>query len=81
LYCINVCTAKYSLGSAEKFFYLNQSGCIEIEGVDDAKNYEHLRRAFTILTISDTEQEAILRLLAALLHIGNLVVNKGLSSV
>lgn len=72
----NIHVDKLLLGPPDSFNYLNQSGCTTIEGVDDGKNFENLKRAFTILTISDQEQEAIFRILASLLHLGNVNFGK-----
>ncbi|GAB2293322.1 hypothetical protein Dimus_027524 [Dionaea muscipula] len=67
----------YKLGSPESFHYLNQSNCYQLEGVDDADEYLSLRRAMDIVGISEQEQEAIFRVVAAILHLGNINFVKG----
>jgi len=42
------------------------------EGRDDAKEFASIRSAMKVLTYSDQEIADILRVLAALLHLGNL---------
>ncbi|XP_057535565.1 myosin-17-like [Amaranthus tricolor] len=68
---------KYKLGNPKSFHYLNQSSCYELEGVNDAHEYLELRRAMDIVGISEDEQEAIFRVVAAILHLGNVNFVKG----
>ncbi|CAN1270668.1 XI-C [Linum perenne] len=63
---------KYKLGNPKSFHYLNQSNCYELVGVSDAKNYLATRRAMDVVGISEVEQEAIFRIVAAILHLGNI---------
>ncbi|PUZ50892.1 hypothetical protein GQ55_6G109100 [Panicum hallii var. hallii] len=68
---------KYKLGSPKTFHYLNQSNCYELVGVSDAHEYLATRRAMDIVGISTQEQDAIFRVVAAILHIGNIEFSKG----
>ncbi|KAL3520939.1 hypothetical protein ACH5RR_019088 [Cinchona calisaya] len=68
---------KYKLGHPKTFHYLNQSRCYELDGVSDARDYLATRRAMDIVGISAKEQEAIFRVVAAILHIGNIDFAKG----
>ncbi|KAI4300104.1 hypothetical protein L6164_033518 [Bauhinia variegata] len=68
---------KYKLGNPRTFHYLNQSNCYELEGVDDSKEYIATRRAMDIVGISSEEQDAIFRVVAAILHLGNIEFTKG----
>ncbi|XP_057550107.1 myosin-9-like [Amaranthus tricolor] len=68
---------KYKLGSPKTFHYLNQSKCFDLDGVSDAHDYLATRRAMDIVGISETEQEAIFRVVAAVLHLGNIAFAKG----
>nr|XP_027111216.1 myosin-9-like [Coffea arabica] len=68
---------KYKLGHPKTFHYLNQSRCYELDGVSDAHDYLATRRAMDIVGISAKEQEAIFRVVAAILHIGNIDFAKG----
>ncbi|KAJ8899498.1 hypothetical protein K2173_018472 [Erythroxylum novogranatense] len=62
---------KYKLGNPKSFHYLNQSNCYELDGVSDASRYLSTRRAMSIVGISENEQDAIFRVIAAILHLGN----------
>ncbi|KAL0418596.1 UNVERIFIED_CONTAM: Myosin-8 [Sesamum radiatum] len=70
-------TQKYKLGNPRTFHYLNQSNCIELDGVDDAKEYAATRKAMDTVGISSEEQDAIFRVIAAILHLGNIEFTKG----
>ncbi|XP_059632269.1 myosin-8-like [Cornus florida] len=68
---------RYKLGNPRTFHYLNQSNCYELDGVDDSKEYVATRRAMDIVGISSDEQDAIFRVVAAVLHLGNIEFSKG----
>ncbi|CAL9100420.1 unnamed protein product [Musa acuminata var. zebrina] len=68
---------RYKLGNPKSFHYLNQSNCFKLDGVDDAEEYIATRRAMDIVGISVQEQEAIFRVVAAILHLGNIDFAKG----
>ncbi|KAG5112842.1 hypothetical protein JHK82_036111 [Glycine max] len=68
---------KYKLGNPRAFHYLNQTNCFELEGVDELKEYQDTRRAMDVVGISSEEQEAIFRVVAAILHLGNIEFTKG----
>ncbi|KAH9699061.1 Myosin-11 [Citrus sinensis] len=68
---------RYKLGNPKTFHYLNQSTCFELVGVSDAHDYLATRRAMDIVGISEKDQEAIFRVVAAILHIGNIEFSKG----
>ncbi|XP_057517618.1 myosin-9-like [Amaranthus tricolor] len=68
---------KYKLGDPRSFHYLNQSNCYELVGINDAQDYLATRRAMGIVGMSNEEQEAIFRVVAAILHLGNIEFTKG----
>ncbi|KAL5768174.1 hypothetical protein ACOSP7_014744 [Xanthoceras sorbifolium] len=68
---------KYKLGNPKKFHYLNQSSCYELVGVSDAHDYLATRRAMDIVGINAKDQDAIFRVVASILHIGNIEFTKG----
>lgn len=47
---------KYKLGEARSFHYLNQSNCIELNGMDDSAEYVETRRAMGIVGITSDKQ-------------------------
>ncbi|KAK1289386.1 hypothetical protein QJS10_CPB18g01808 [Acorus calamus] len=68
---------RYKLGNPRTFHYLNQSDCYELDGVDDSEEYMATRRAMDVVGISPEEQDAIFRVVAAILHLGNIKFSKG----
>lgn len=48
-----------------------QGNCTSCEGLDDTKDYAHVRSALKILMFSDSENWDLSKLLAAILHLGN----------
>ncbi|KAJ3691579.1 hypothetical protein LUZ61_020743 [Rhynchospora tenuis] len=65
-------TEKYKLGDPKSFHYLNQTNCYKIDGLDETKEYLETRKAMDVVGISPKEQEAIFRVVAAILHLGNI---------
>ncbi|KAJ1413867.1 P-loop containing nucleoside triphosphate hydrolase [Sesbania bispinosa] len=68
---------KYKLGHPKTFHYLNQSKCFELADISDSREYLATRRAMDIVGISQKEQEAIFRVVASILHLGNIEFAKG----
>uniref|UniRef100_A0A8C4DL64 Myosin VIIBb n=1 Tax=Dicentrarchus labrax TaxID=13489 RepID=A0A8C4DL64_DICLA len=60
-----------SLGHAKEYKFLTKGGCIVCGGRDDAKDYKRICSAMKILTFSESQCQDILKLLAAILHLGN----------
>ncbi|XP_058850980.1 unconventional myosin-Vb isoform X2 [Acipenser ruthenus] len=63
-----------ALNSAEDFFYTTQGGNIYIDGVDDAEDFEKTRHAFTLLGVKEAHQISIFKIIASILHLGNVEV-------
>ncbi|KAJ0730134.1 putative myosin ATPase [Helianthus annuus] len=68
---------KYKVGNPRKFHYLNQSNFYELNGVDESQEYLATKKAMDVVGISSDEQEAIFRVVAAILHLGNIEFTKG----
>uniref|UniRef100_A0A663EAZ9 Myosin VIIB n=1 Tax=Aquila chrysaetos chrysaetos TaxID=223781 RepID=A0A663EAZ9_AQUCH len=64
-----------NLGTASEYTYLTMvivsGNCMSCDSRNDAKDYAHIRSAMKILMFSDSEHWDISKLLAAILHLGN----------
>ncbi|XP_052850259.1 LOW QUALITY PROTEIN: unconventional myosin-XV [Drosophila gunungcola] len=65
--------AKYGLLEADKYFYLNQGATDCASGRVD---WESLQGAMQVLGVSEGEREGIVRVLAAVLHLGNVYFHR-----
>uniref|UniRef100_A0A8C4MCR3 Myosin VIIA n=1 Tax=Equus asinus asinus TaxID=83772 RepID=A0A8C4MCR3_EQUAS len=63
---------KLGLGGASDYNYLAMGNCITCEGREDSQEYANIRSAMKVLMFTDTENWEISKLLAAILHLGNL---------
>lgn len=68
---------RYKMANPRSFHYLNQTNCYELDGIDDAKDYIATRSAMDVVGISPEEQDGIFRVVAAILHLGNIDFVKG----
>ena len=59
-------------GGPGEFNYLNQSGCVRLEGVDDEAKFDALRLAFEVVQIPSDHVDGIFSVLSAILWLGNL---------
>ncbi|XP_046338016.2 myosin-VIIa-like isoform X1 [Haliotis rufescens] len=75
--------AKLELGDATSYYYLVQrddqgrvkGGSIFCEGRDDVKEFASIRSAMKVLMFTEPEMWSILKILASLLHVGNVRYN------
>ncbi|CAI5757143.1 unnamed protein product [Candida verbasci] len=65
---------KLNLLTADDYKYTNQGGMSKIEGVDDAKDFYITRDSLELIGIDLKKQLEIYKILAALLHIGNIEI-------
>ncbi|KAL1287392.1 MYO5B [Ovibos moschatus] len=63
-----------ALTCAEDFFYTSQGGNTVIEGVDDAEDFEKTRQAFTLVGVRESHQISIFKIIASILHLGNVEI-------
>ncbi|KAG7484391.1 hypothetical protein MATL_G00048760 [Megalops atlanticus] len=60
------------LSQATDYAYLTMGNCIVCDGRDDLKEYSNILSAMKVLMFTDTENWEISKLLAAILHMGNM---------
>ncbi|XP_074773461.1 unconventional myosin-Vc isoform X3 [Athene noctua] len=62
------------LGSAEEFNYTRMGGSTVIEGVDDRTNMVETQKTFALLGLKEDFQMDVFKMLAAILHLGNVEI-------
>ncbi|GBG26943.1 Myosin-12 [Hondaea fermentalgiana] len=58
------------------FRYLNQSGCVDVPHLDDATEFLSTLDAMKAIDVPEQEMDAIFRIVAAILHLGNVQFGK-----
>ena len=53
------------------YHYTNQSSCYTLKGMDNAEEYAATRHAMDVVGISKHDQESVMRVVAGILHLGN----------
>lgn len=63
------------LTTANDFNYTNQGAAVSIAGVDDGADFELTKESLALIGIDNEKQKEIYKILAALLHIGNIEIS------
>ncbi|KAL6628638.1 P-loop containing nucleoside triphosphate hydrolase protein [Neocallimastix sp. 'constans'] len=71
---------KYLLDDPENFHYLNQSGCVSLDGVSDKENFRNLKLAFSVLKMNDNQIEGTFKIISGILHLGNVKFTENTSN-
>ncbi|EDO35658.1 predicted protein [Nematostella vectensis] len=64
--------ALLGLTDVADYYYLTQGNCITCEGMNDAEEFAIIRGAMKVLMFNEVEMMDIFKLVAAILHMGNL---------
>nr|XP_045626212.1 unconventional myosin-Ie-like isoform X1 [Procambarus clarkii] len=64
--------SELGIASPDYYSYLNQSGVYKVDGTNDAHDFQETLRAMSVMGIPENTQLDILRIVAAILHIGNI---------
>ncbi|QQP35413.1 Uncharacterized protein FKW44_023631, partial [Caligus rogercresseyi] len=67
---------KFGLMTPDKYFYLNQGQSSAIDGKNDKVDFENLISSFQVLGFSLDERDAIFKVLASILHLGNVYFHR-----
>ncbi|CAB3980876.1 unconventional myosin-IXa-like [Paramuricea clavata] len=64
-------TQEFHLGKPEDYFFLNKTGCFDLDGVDEAYEFLRLKQSMDMVGFSSDTQRKIFRVLSAVLWMGN----------
>eukprot|EP01034_Spumella_vulgaris_P026744 gene26744-33370_t len=64
-------TAELRLQAPELFQFTSQSGVTNVEGISDDKDFEDMKNSMNILKFSPEEQHSVFKIVAGVLHFGN----------
>eukprot|EP00727_Mastigamoeba_balamuthi_P009664 m51a1_g532 putative myosin IK (1161) ;mRNA; f:373782-379358 len=64
-------------GGPETFWYLSQSGCYTVDGVDDRNDWQAVWSAMDTIGFTRDEKANSFKILAAILHLGNIRFTDG----
>ncbi|XP_074111473.1 dilute class unconventional myosin isoform X2 [Cotesia typhae] len=62
------------LDKGSSFHYLNQGNCFTIDNLDDSRAFQDTLSAMTRLGFESKQQEEVFKILAAILHLGNVEI-------
>ncbi|XP_016072793.1 PREDICTED: unconventional myosin-X [Miniopterus natalensis] len=63
---------EFYLSAPENYHYLNQSRCVEDKTISDQESFREVITAMGVMQFSKEEVREVLRLLAGILHLGNI---------
>ncbi|XP_060047912.1 unconventional myosin-X [Erinaceus europaeus] len=63
---------EFYLSVPEDYHYLNQSGCVKDKTISDQESFQEVTAAMEVMQFSKEEVREVLRLLAGILHLGNI---------
>uniref|UniRef100_A0A6B2KWF1 Myosin motor domain-containing protein n=1 Tax=Arcella intermedia TaxID=1963864 RepID=A0A6B2KWF1_9EUKA len=64
------------LGTVQDYVYTSKSGCTAVDGMDDAHEFNETKKSFLELDFTEEEIKSVFKIVAAVLHLGNLVFKK-----
>ncbi|KAI8985425.1 P-loop containing nucleoside triphosphate hydrolase protein [Pilobolus umbonatus] len=63
----------FGLQGPESFLYTSRSNCLDVTGIDDAKDFQETLNAMDIIGLQQYEKDEIFKILAIILWLGNIV--------
>ncbi|CAO3593922.1 unnamed protein product [Absidia cylindrospora] len=67
---------QFGLQGPESFLYTSKSNCLNVDGMDDVKEYQETLNAMGIIGLQKSEQDTIFQTLASVLWLGNIVFSE-----
>jgi myosin heavy subunit len=54
-----------------RFSYLDKSGCYQVDGLNDEKEFQDVCNAMRVVNINESDKLSIFKIIAGILHLGN----------
>ncbi|CAO3653052.1 unnamed protein product [Cunninghamella blakesleeana] len=67
---------QYGLQGPESFLYTSKSNCLDVDGIDDVKEFGDTIKAMEVIGLQQHEQDEIFKMLSIILWLGNVVFNE-----
>lgn len=67
----------YGIQKPQTYGYLNGSKCYDVDGIDDVAEFQETLEAMKVIGLSQSEQDDVFRMLAAILWCGNIQFTEG----
>ncbi|KAI8075059.1 P-loop containing nucleoside triphosphate hydrolase protein [Gongronella butleri] len=64
---------QFGLQGPESYLYTSQSKCLDVDGIDDRQDFQQTVQAMQTIGLQQHEQDAIFKMLAIVLWLGNVV--------
>ncbi|CAG8541360.1 16426_t:CDS:10, partial [Acaulospora morrowiae] len=64
---------QFGIQGPESYLYTSRSQCLDVDGIDDSKDYSDTLEAMEVIGLTQDEQNNIFRMLAIILWLGNVV--------
>ena len=69
--CKSHVSSMYGLGAPALYHYLNQSGCVDVRGMDDVAEFKEVEKSLRELGFTDEEKDWMFRVTCGVLNVGN----------
>lgn len=63
---------RFYIESYDYFYYLSQTGCYDVDGIDDVEEYQEKDEAMDVLNFTGEEKQEVTRVLSTILWLGNI---------
>ncbi|CAG8616843.1 14409_t:CDS:10 [Funneliformis mosseae] len=67
---------QFGIQGPESYLYTSKSNCLDVDGIDDNKDYSETLEAMEVIGLQKHEQDDIFRMLAIILWLGNVLFDE-----
>lgn len=63
---------KLGIQNANRFNYLSKSECYNVDGINDANDFQEIKSAMETINLTENDRLNIFKVIAGILHLGNI---------